>query len=270
MGKEKRTYTMDRSIEAFIMETLEDKRLGEEVIRRFKEAQKQLVVGGEKRSRTVHASHITGACMRKSWYEFREKPEPLSAESIANFYVGQLLHRETPLARKNEIKYSANIRTMKPIDVKDINDYNLFDCVTGTADDLIEWEGDLVIADKKTWSSLKINYRNGGTYEKKELTEPDESYVNQLNIYKLLNYICDGVQAKKGVLLYLDKATSFKEPLPFVFDLKPVDEIRSWVIDRLDKIKQLVEPDRVITKYCRYCPFKTICNPPKELIPPWS
>src|SRR3989304_3485991 len=197
------------------MDSLEDKRLGEEVIRRFKEAQKQLVVGGEKRSRTVHASHITGACMRKSWYEFREKPEPLSAESIANFYVGQLLHQLTPLAKKNEIKFSANIRTMKPIDVKDINDYNLFDCVTGTADDLIEWEGELVIADKKTWSSLK-------------------------------------------------------DPLPFVFDLKPVDEIRLWVTDRLDKIKQLVEPDRVITKYCKYCPFRKICDPPKELIPPWS
>src|SRR3989304_67687 len=165
------------------MDSLEDKRLGEEVIRRFKEAQKQLVVGGEKRSRTVHASHITGACMRKSWYEFREKPEPLSAESIANFYVGQLLHQLTPLAKKNEIKFSANIRTMKPIDVKDINDYNLFDCVTGTSDDLIEWEGDLVI---------------------------------------------------------------------------------------VDKIKQLVEPDRLITKYCRYCPFRKICAPPAELIPPWS
>jgi len=254
-----------------IMEmSLEDRRLGEEIVRRFKEAQKQLVVGGEKRSRTVHASHITGACMRKSWYEFREKPEPLSAESIANFYVGQLLHRETPLAKKNEIKFSANIRTMKPIPVKDINENNLFDCVTGTADDLIEWEGDLVIADKKTWSSLKINYREGGTYEKKELTEPDESYVNQLNIYKLLNYICEGVQAKKGVLLYLDKATSFKDPIPFVFNLKPVDEIRSWVIDRLDKLRQLVEPDRVITKYCRFCPFRKICDPPKELIPPWS
>jgi len=196
------------------MESLEDKRLGEEVIRRFKEAQKQLVVGGEKRSRTVHASHITGACMRKSWYEFREKPEPLTAQSIANFYVGQLLHNATPLAKKNEIKFSANIRTMKPIDVKDINDYNLFDCVTGTADDLIEWEGDLVIADKKTWSSLKINYRDGGSYEKKELTEPDENYVNQLNIYKLLNYICDGVQARKEFFFIWIKQLHLKNLYP--------------------------------------------------------
>lgn len=249
--------------------SLQDKRIGEELIKRFKEAQKQLVTG-EKRSRTVHASHITGACMRRSWYEFREKPEPLTAQSISNFFVGQLLHRMTPLAKKNEVKFSANIRTMKPIDVKDINENNLFDCVTGTADDLIEFEGDLIIADKKTWSSLKINYKRGGVYEKKELVEPDENYVNQLNIYKLLIYICDGVQAKKGGLLYLDKATSFNEPIPFVFDLKPVDEIRAWVIDRLDKLRQLVEPDRVITKYCNYCPFKKICAPPKELIPPWS
>jgi len=253
-----------------IMEmSLEDRRLGDEIVRRFKEAQKQLVTG-EKRSRTVHASHITGDCMRKSWYDFREKPEPLSAESIANFYVGQLLHKATPLAKKNEIKYSVNVRTMKPIDVKDINEYNMFDCVTGTPDDLVEWEGDLVIADKKTWTSLKINHRDGGSYSKKELTEPDAGYVNQLNIYKLLIYIRDNIQAKKGVLLYLDKAISFKNPEYFVFNLKPVDEIRTWVIDRLDKIKQLVEPDRVISKYCNYCPHKKVCSPPKELIPPWS
>jgi len=86
----------------------------------------------------------------------------------------------------------------------------------------------------------------------------------------LLIYICDGTQAKKGVLLYLDKATSFKDPLPFVFDLKPVDEIRSWVINRLDKLRQLVEPERVITKYCNYCPHKKVCDPPKELIPKWT
>src|SRR3972149_6371940 len=96
---ERRSYIMDRSKEASIMESLEDKRLGEEVIRRFKETQKQLVVGGEKRSRTVHASHITGACMRKGWCEYREKPEPLSAEPMVYFYVGEVQHRKTPLSR---------------------------------------------------------------------------------------------------------------------------------------------------------------------------
>ncbi len=249
--------------------SLEDRRLGEEVIRRFKEAQKR-VVTQDKRSNTVHASHITGDCMRRTWYDFREKPESLSVESIANFYVGQILHKNASLGKKNEVHYSANIRTMKPIPTKEINDINRFDCVTGTADDLIEFEGNLIIADKKTWSSLKINYRDGGSYEKREKTEPDSNYITQLNIYKLLIYICDGVEAKKGVLLYLDKATSFKDPLPFVFDLKPIDEIRSIVTDKLNLIRQHIEPDRVITKYCNYCPHKKICDPPKELIPRWS
>ena len=248
---------------------MNDKQIGEEVIKRFREAQKQLV-SAEKRSKTVHASHITGDCMRKTWYEFRENPEPLTVQSISNFYIGQILHSNAKLGKRNEIKFSGNVRTMTPIPVKDINANNMFDCVTGTADDLIEMEGDLIIADKKTWSSLRINYRAGGTYEKKELLEPDEQYKRQLNIYKLLIYICEGIEARKGCLLYLDKATSFQEPKPFVFDLQPVDEIRSWVVERLDKIKQLIEPDRVITKYCRYCPFLKICDPPRELIPKWS
>lgn len=250
-------------------ESLEDKRLGEEVVRRFKEAQK-VVVTQEKRSRTVHASHLTGECVLKTWYEFREKPEPLTAQSIANFYVGQILHKNASLSKKNEIHYACNIRTMKAIQTKDINDINLFDCVTGTADDLIEFEGNLIIADKKTWSSLKINYRAGGTYEKREKTVADQNYINQLNIYKLLIYITEGVEAKKGVLLYLDKATSFKDPLPFVFDLKPIDEIRSWVLERLDKIRQHIEPERTITKYCTYCPFLKICDPPRSEIPKWT
>jgi len=249
-------------------QSLEDKRLGEEIIRRFKEAQK-VVVTQDKRSRTVHASNLTGPCMLQTWYSFREDPEPLSAQSIANFYVGQILHKNAKLGKKNEVRYSANIRTMKSIPVKDINDINLYDCVTGTADDLIEWEGRLVIADKKTWSSLKIDYRTK-SYSRREKTEPDENYINQLNIYKLLIYICDGVEAKKGVLLYLDKATSFKDPLPFVFDLKPVDEIRAWVLARLDKIRQHVEPERTITKYCNYCPFLKKCDPPRSEIPKWT
>jgi len=248
--------------------SLEDKRLGEEIIRRFKEAQK-VVVTQDKRSRTVHASSLTGPCMLQTWYSFREDPEPLSAQSIANFYVGQILHKNAPLGKKNEVQYSSNIRTMKPIPVKDINDINLYDCVTGKADDLIEWEGRLVIADKKTWSSLKVDYRTK-SYSRREKTEPDENYINQLNIYKLLIYICDGVEAKKGVLLYLDKATSFKDPLPFVFDLKPVDEIRAWVLARLDKIRQHVEPERTITKYCNYCPFLKKCDPPRSEIPKWT
>ena len=248
--------------------SLEDRRLGEEVIRRFKEAQK-VVVTQDKRSRTVHASNLTGPCMLQTWYSFRQDPEPLSAQSIANFYVGQILHKNAKLGKKNEVHYGANIRTMKPIATKDINDINLYDCVTGTADDLIEWEGNLIIADKKTWSSLKIDYRTK-SYSRIEKTEPDENYINQLNIYKLLIYICDGVEAKKGVLLYLDKATSFKDPLPFVFDLKPVDEIRAWVLARLDKIRQHVEPERTITKYCNYCPFLKICDPPRSEIPKWT
>ena len=89
-------------------------------------------------------------------------------------------------------------------------------------------------------------------------------YILDQNVRKL------PTQLFHAVLLYLDKATSFKDPLPFVFDLKPIDEIRSWVIERLDKIRQLVEPERVITKYCNYCPFKKTCNPPQELIPKWT
>ncbi len=239
-------------------------KISKEVEERFKKLQEKKVKGG-KRSKTVHASHITGECVRRPWYDFRETPEPLTYDSICNFWAGTILHENAPLGGRNEVPLSANIKTMQPIGKKDINDYNLFDCITGTADDILEFEGDIVIADKKTFSTLS---QRG--MKKPPPTEPDKGYVAQLNIYKLLLYICEGVEAKYGTIIYLNKATSFKDPICFTFELQSVDEIRSWVLTKLGKLRQLVEPERVITKYCNYCPHKKVCAPPQALIPKWS
>ena len=125
----------------------------DDVIERFKQVQSKKVRGG-KRSKTVHASHLTQECDRRPWYDFRNDPEPISYNSICNFFAGTILHENAKLGNRNEVHLAGNIRTMKKINVKDINQYNIYDCVTGTADDILEYEGDIVIADKKTFSTV--------------------------------------------------------------------------------------------------------------------
>jgi len=236
----------------------------DDVIERFKQVQAKKVRGG-KRSKTVHASHLTQECDRRPWYDFRNDPEPLSYSSISNFFLGTILHENAKLGNRNEIHLAGNIRTMKKINTKDINQYNIYDCVTGTADDILEYEGDIVIADKKTFSTV-----DGRGNKRAPPSTPDKGYVNQLNIYKLLLYISEGVEAKYGVILYLDKSQSFKDPLAFVITLDPIEDIKKRIITKLDHIKQTVPPDRVITKYCNYCPHKKVCAPPTSLIPRWT
>ena len=238
--------------------------IAEDVIARFKKLQERKVKKG-KRSKTVHVSHITGECDRRPWYDFRNDPEPLSYNSITNFWMGTVLHENATLGKRNEIHLAANIRKMEKVEVKDIGIYNIYDCVTGTADDLLEYEGDVVIADKKTFSTVDSR---GNKHDPP--TKPDQGYVTQLNIYKLLLYISEGVEAKYGALLYLDKSQSFRDPIAFVFELDSVENIKKKVITKLDHIKQTIPPDRVITKYCNYCPHKKVCAPPPSLIPRWT
>ena len=124
--------------------------IANEVIEKFKEVQRKKVLG-DYRSPTVHVSHLTQPCIRRSWYDFHEPPTKPDYSSICNFFAGTILHENAPLSKRNEVPLGANIRTMKPIKSKEVTDLNKYDCVTGTVDDIIEREGDIVIIDKKTY-----------------------------------------------------------------------------------------------------------------------
>lgn len=230
--------------------------IAEDIVNIFKKVQRDEVTSEGKRT-AVHVSALT-QCIRKAWYGFHaDKPAHLTYDSVCNFFLGHIVHAHTALGGRNEVKLAANIRTMTKIDdPSTIVEFNRYDCVVGTADDILEYEGEVVIADKKTFNGIK-----------KKPTEPDPSYVTQLNIYKLLLFIKEGVEAKYGCLLYLDKAQSLKNPIPFIFELDPIEKIRADVIKKLDYLKMLIPPDREVTWKCNYCDYKDTCAPPAFLIP---
>ena len=80
----------------------------------------------------------------------------------------------------------------------------------------------------------------------------------------------EGVEAKYGCILYLDKSKSFKDPLAFVFELRPIEHIRLDIIKKLDYLKMTIEPERVVTWRCNWCPHKEVCNPPMDMTGKWS
>ncbi len=216
------------------------------IVEQFKKAQSDKVLGGN-RSHTVHVSHLTGHCMRKTWYDFHLPEKPLSYSSVCNFFLGTILHENVSLGGRNEVPLSANIRTKQTIEIKDIGNHNYYDCLTGTVDDILEIDGDTVIVDKKTTNQIP--------------EFPAEESVTQINFYKLLLYIQEGIEAKIGAILYLDKPSSFKETNCFVFHLWSLQDIEKQIISKLDQLKCKDEPDRVVTSRCDWCPHLHACDP---------
>lgn len=216
------------------------------ILNQFRDVQRKKVTERE-RVKAVHVSDLTSPCMRRTWYNFGHPEITLSNGSICNFYLGILLHEQAILGKRNEIPVTGNIREMKPINISVINQDNFYDCVTGTIDDILEIKGTTVIVDKKTTNRIP--------------EQPSEEYQTQINIYKLLLYINEKIEVKKGAILYLDKPSSFKETACYIFDLMDLGEIEKMVLNKLDEIKSKEEPDRVITFRCDYCPHLKICDP---------
>lgn len=218
-----------------------------QITQRFKNVQRQKVTSG-KRSETVHVSHLTIPCMRKTWYDLNGPKLQLDDTSICNFFLGTILHENCSLGGRNEVPVSANIRTMQSVKPENIDVSNFYDCVTGTIDDIIELDdGQTILVDKKTCKQIP--------------EEPSEDYKMQIYIYKLLLYINEGIDVKKGAILYLDKPSSFFESRCFVFDLLSIEEIRNIVLAKLDQIKSETPPERVITFRCDWCPHLKQCDP---------
>ncbi|MBT5087954.1 MAG: hypothetical protein HOM71_10795, partial [Deltaproteobacteria bacterium] len=126
--------------------------------------------------------------------------------------------------------------------------------ITGTLDDLLKVGNDYVIADKKTY--------NGSSYKK---TEPDESYVRQLSIYRVLLHKAYGIDAKYGCLLYLDKAHDLNE-LPMAFELHHPEVTKEFLKETLYELRRNPEPNPCWLCNGKnkakkvFCPYLDQCN----------
>jgi len=196
--------------------------------------------------KSIHVSDLTSECMRKAWYRLNDHAVDLKDfKKSLPLVHGTALHDVCNLGGvEHELSMFCNIKENRPKGDKD----SLFDCVKGSMDDLVEIDDELIICDKKT--------------TKKSIPrEVPENYKAQMNIYKLLYYITTGVEIERACIIYIDKSSAWERHKTRCFDLKPIEEIRQYVLDRLSILDTDTPPKKVITFLCPWCSYYTECNP---------
>jgi CRISPR/Cas system-associated exonuclease Cas4 (RecB family) len=214
------------------------------------------------RDQSIHVTQLNRGCLRQTWYEINTTKPELDYEKAAIFRLGHMVHAGLVLSDENEVHLGANVRTLENIKTKDIKKAGkFFDCITGTSDDIMKINGEIIIVDKKTTNGVP--------------SQLSGDYAEQLNMYKLLYFVKTGIDVKKGAIIYLNKIDSFKTIGVFEVELDSIENIQKRVISKLDLIKYEI-PEKVISKRCLWCPYQdTVCHPQEdpnytELIKVWK
>lgn len=200
----------------------------------------------EPQRKSIHVSDLTSECMRKAWYRLNDYAVDLKDfKKSLPLVHGTALHDVCNLGGvEHELSMFCNIKKNRT----KIDADNIYECVKGSMDDLVEIDGELIICDKKT--------------TKKSIPrEVPDNYKAQMNIYKLLYFITTGVEIERACIIYIDKSSAWERHKTRCFDLKPVEEIRKYVLDKLQVLNTEIPPEKVVTFLCPWCSYYTECNP---------
>lgn len=246
-------------IEFIVSEEVFRQRIRDGVLSSLHDAQELLINGSTlSRINTWHVSDFVSPCLRKSYYShIRKLPQVLDDKKRRILFHGLIVHEHTQLAKFHEITMCYDILNdvaVQPEIVMKMNESETKNIVTGTCDDLMKIDNEFVLVDKKTWSA------HG--YVK---TIPNEEYVKQLNIYRVLLNESYGIDPKWGCLMFLDKSDDLCE-LPMEFPLAPINETKQFMRDALRQLNS--EPPPNPCWLCNgqnrdsriYCDYLDICN----------
>jgi len=208
------------------------------------------------RIRTLHVSDFVSPCLKKVYYQ-KTFPKPMEQKTKSILYHGLVIHEHTQLSHFHEVTFCYDIINdigYTPQEVAEMPRAETKNIISGTLDDLLKVGDKYVIADKKTW--------NGKGYKKKA---PDESYVRQLSIYRVLLEKSYGIDAEYGCLLYLDKGNDLEE-LPMSFLLHDKEVTKDFLKYTLKQLQGV--PDATPCWLCNgqnkknkvFCPYLDQCN----------
>ena len=208
---------------------------------------------------TWHVSDFVSPCLRKSHYgKIPELKSEMTDEMAAILYQGVIVHDNSTLSSINELTMCYDIMKRKSIDtsdVKNMDDDEKKNIITGTLDDLVKVGDDFVICDKKTY--------NARGYTKKEASP---EHIKQVNIYAVMLEASYGIHARYGCNLYLDKGNGYKET-PIVYDVAPLLDTQKMMEDILHELQSGM-PQPTITFLCNlknrdkkcYCNYLEQCK----------
>ena len=140
-----------------------------------------------------------------------------------------------------------------------VGDPKHLDIIYGSIDDILEYKGDVIIADKKTTGAIN--------YFKKDRIGASDQHKAQINVYRVLLKKCYDIDAKWGCDIYIPNSISKEERdiiVPKAFKLDSIEETLTTMIEQAKFIKasmiKKALPERTKCFLCNsMCPYATKC-----------
>jgi CRISPR/Cas system-associated exonuclease Cas4 (RecB family) len=205
----------------------------------LKELLDQFYLDREK-DREQHHFYITdaGKCPRAIFFKFKNVPrEKMTPQVLRMFDHGDYIQMQIlsnlfslGIVRASEIKIPPQ------------------ELISGRADAIITLNNDLYVVDFKSMNSMVF----------KNLTEPKEDNVNQIQLY--LHFF----KIPRGILLYINKDTLELKEFLVEYDSARAKKLLAELSDLKTKIDSNIIPKRISSFpddwQCQYCQFKEICT----------
>jgi CRISPR/Cas system-associated exonuclease Cas4 (RecB family) len=229
----------------------------------------QIVAMGTERLGVIHVSDLIKPCMRNIMYgkfiphEYRS----MTTEDMKAMFYGQAVHKVTNLSTNPEdnetffaydYEKDESLTYEQSIKIKS-DDPRQLDIIYGSADDILEVDGELVIIDKKTTGSID--------YFSRATSKASESHITQINCYAVLLDKCYGRKAKRGCNIYISNSISKEKrdiPTPITYKLGKPEEYLNMMITNARSIKESLKskelPERTRCFLCDgMCPYINQC-----------
>ena len=214
----------------------------------------------------THVTDVVSPCMRNVIYKKILPSVGASTEDVKSLLFGQAIHKTTILGKKeyNELFLGYNWVKDEPITLEEARkipdgDPKHLDIIYGSIDDVLEFKGDIIIADKKTTGAIN--------YFKKDRIGASDQHKAQINVYRVLLKKCYDMDAKWGCDIYIPNSISKEERdiiVPKAFKLNPIEETLTTMIEQAKFIKasmtKKILPERTKCFLCNsMCPYATKC-----------
>ena len=231
------------------------------------EYQRSRVVGNQTdRAGTLHVSDVKSDCMRNVYYGKKDNSKSMTTEQFKPLFLGQAIHGFTQIAKPeyHEITLAYDYVNDTKVDLEEwkeivpLSDPRWYNVLIGSIDDLLEFDGQYVICDKKTTGAIEFF---------KKTKAVNATHKIQLNHYRVLLKKCMDIDASWGSIVYIaTKNLDGKVDMPVITSttLDPIEDTLESIKKNGAAIKDAmvngVIPPKVRNWLCDgYCSYATKC-----------
>ena len=229
----------------------------------------------------LHVTELTSDCLRKIWYGMKLKEMYVNRELTRRqahiFWLGKKYH-EVPVSNvvikdNGELLILGNDEEYKVEYNEEDGMYYVYDLeghklgiygfelpveyygVRGQIDELVMFDNQLTIVDKKTASWIP--------------SAPYPNYVKQVEYYRLMLHYKWGLDAEWGAILFIQKPNvqTKREFMTkaYKWKIRPIEEIEEEFKAKVDAINEYLRNDELPPANpnktdCKFCQWKDLCK----------